>query len=190
MWPASGSSCRTLYSHFVHKSSKLHVCPTTWTSLSSSQQHLVICSLEINTTMMCGSLFILSQRNVFSKLNHFGHSVDTLQAYLIVLAICGGLLGLNPSAVCCIWTLLLVWPNLLYSLSAWCFHSRCLTWRTPALAERSGVKWRETSERSGQEKKSRIEYRGLRWRWRKVKTSLQRSPKLIFFIIPWASTWG
>ena len=96
MWLALSSPLSTLlYSVFMHTGSQLYVCPTTCTSLSSSQQHLVICDLEINTVIMCGSLFILSQRNVFSKLNQFCHSVDTsLGLSHCVVHIRGGLLGL------------------------------------------------------------------------------------------------
>lgn len=39
-------------------------------------------------------------------------------------------------------------------------------------------------------RKGRIEYREERWRWRKVKTPLKRSPKLISLAIPCALTWG
>lgn len=39
-------------------------------------------------------------------------------------------------------------------------------------------------------RKERREYREGRWRWRKVKTSLKRTPKLISLVIPCALTRG
>lgn len=107
MWLALSSSRSTpLYSMFMHTGSELYVCPTTCASLSSGGQHLVICDLEINTVIMCGSLFILSRRSVFSKLNRFCHSVGTsLGLSHCVDHIRGGLLGRWTPPPAAVWML-------------------------------------------------------------------------------------
>lgn len=158
MWLAPSSSCSTLlYSVFMHTGLELYVCLTTCTSLSSSQQHLAICNLDRNTVIMCGSLFVLSRRNVFSKLNQFCHSVDTsLGLSHCVVHIRGGLLALwTLLAVCNVCMLSTVWPGSLVGLSDLCFHRRRLTRRTLPLAGwslrvRGQVKWNWQRERSGE----------------------------------------
>lgn len=137
------------------------------TSLSSSQQHLVICDSEINKVVMCGSLFILSRCNVSSKLNQFCHSVDTsLGLSHCVVHIRGGLLDL--------WTLLQfatsessllfgtahssAYLNSVFTDGVW--HGGPYCWLGGA--DRSGVKWSETGKWRGQEKgKNRIQGRKM-----------------------------
>lgn len=158
MWLALSSSRSTpLYSMFMHTGSELYVCPTTCASLSSGRQHLVICDLEINTVIMCGSLFILSRRSVFSKLNRFCHSVGTsLGLSHCVDHIRGGLLGRwTPPPPLQFECWLLFGPGSLLSLSEQCFHRRCLTRRALPFAGRSRqvrgqVKWNWQRERSGE----------------------------------------
>lgn len=137
------------------------------TSLSSSQQHLVICNLEINTVLMWGSLFILSHCNVSSKLNQFCHSVDTLLGLShCVVHIRGGLLGL--------WTLLQFgmseYSPLFGSALPSAYLNRVFTdgvwhrgpYRWLGGAGRSGVKWSETGKDRGHEReKNRIQGRKM-----------------------------
>lgn len=153
MWLASGSSCSTpLYPVLMHTGSELYVRST---GLSSSQQRLVICVSEINTVVMCGSLFILSCNNVSSKLNQFCHSVDTslgLSHCVVHIRAAG---SLNPASVGYFWIRLPVWHSSLFSLSGQCFHRRCLTRRTLPLAGwdwwvRGQVKWNWQRVRSAE----------------------------------------
>lgn len=144
---------------FMHTGLELYVCLTPCTSLSSSQQHLVIWGLEINTVIMCGTLFILSQCNVFSTLNQFCHSADTsLGLSHCVVHIRGGFAGSpGPAALCHIWMMPPVSPSSLFSLSAQCFHRRRLTQRTLPLTGwswqvRGQVKWNWQREGSGERK--------------------------------------
>lgn len=196
MWLAPSSSCSTLlYSVFMHTGLELYVCLTTCTSLSSSQQHLAICNLDRNTVIMCGSLFVLSRRNVFSKLNQFCHSVDTsLGLSHCVVHIRGGLLALWTPACslqrlyvvyCLAWiSRRLIWP--VFSQTAFDTEDPTIGW-----VELTGQRSSEVKLAKGEvRRKRRIEYREGRWRWRKVKTSLKRSPKLIFVVVPCALTWG
>lgn len=168
MWLAQSSSCSTLlYSVFMHTGSELYVCPTPCTSLSSSQQHLVICDLEINTVIMCGTLFILSQCDVFSTLNQFCHSVDTsLGLSHCVVHIRGGLLGLLAllqfaTSECCLLfatALSSAYLNSVFTDGVW--HRGPYRWLGGA--DRSGVKWSETGEGRGQEKgKNRMQGREM-----------------------------
>ena len=133
----------------MHTCSELYVCPTTCTSLSSSQQHLVICDLEINTIVMCGTLFALSRCSVFSTLNQFCHGVGTSLglSHCVVVHIRGALLQSATSEY-----RLLFGLRSLLTLSERCFHRRCLTQRTRTVGRVAGVKWRETGEGRGQEK--------------------------------------
>lgn len=136
----------------MHTGSELYVCLTTCTGLSSSQQHLVICDLEINAVIMCGTLFLLSRCNVFSTLNQFCSRVDTsLGLSHCVVHIRRGLLGLRalPQFVTSECSLVFG-PRLLSSalgLSGQCFHRRCLTRRTLPMAG-----WSSTGQRSSEVK--------------------------------------
>lgn len=151
MWLAGSSSCSTLlYSVFIHTASELYVCPTTCPGLSSSQQHLVICALEINTIIMCGTLFALSQCSVFSTLNQFCHSVDTpLGLSHCVVHIRGGLccswLHLN-AASCLAPALSSAYLNAVFTDGVW--HGGPYRW----LRGRGQVKWNWWRERSGDRK--------------------------------------
>lgn len=164
----------------MHTCSELYVCPTTCTSLSSSQQHLVICDLEINTIVMCGTLFALSRCSVFSTLNQFCHGVGTSLglSHCVVVHIRGALLQLATSEY-----RLLFGLRSLLTLSERCFHRRCLTQRTLPLAGWQGSSG-EKQAKGEVRRRGRIENREWSWRWREVKTPLKRSPKLISHVIP------
>lgn len=164
MWLALSSSRSTpLYSMFMHTGSELYVCPTTCASLSSGRQHLVICDLEINTVIMCGSLFILSRRSVFSKLNRFCHSVGTsLGLSHCVDHIRGGLLGRWTPPRCSLNAGSCSGPapssaylNSVFTDGVW--HAG--PYRSLGGAGRSGVKWSETGKGRGQGKRDSIEWR-------------------------------
>lgn len=160
MWLAQSSSCSTLlYSVFMHTGSELYVCLTTCTSLSSSQQHLVICDLEINTVIMCGSLFILSHCNVFSKLNQFCHSVDTsLGLSHCVVHVRGGLHWLHQRCLLFGPALSSAYLSSVFTDGVW--HRGPYRWL--GRADRSGVKWSETGKGWGQGKgKNRIQGREM-----------------------------
>lgn len=133
----------------------------TCTSLSSSQQHLVIYDSKINAVIMCGTLFLLSQCSVFSTLNGFCHSVDTwLGLSYCVVHIRRGLQGLR-AAVCYIWMLSCVWPSSSLYLNSSVFTDGVWHWGPYSWfggADRSEVKWSETGRRRGQERgKMRIQ---------------------------------
>lgn len=82
--PRWGFFCHaSSYKLLLQHSTVLSSCVQAWghlftsASLSSVRQHLVISVLNINTVVMCGSLFILSRRSVSLKLNRFCRSGDT-----------------------------------------------------------------------------------------------------------------
>lgn len=162
-WPrASPAALHCTLSLCIQARSYMFAC----TSLSSSQQHLVICSLKINTVVMCGSLFILSRRSVSSKLNQFCHSVDTsLGLSHCVVHIRRGLLGL--------WTLLQFATSECSLLLGTALSSAYLTsiftdgvWHGGpfcwlAGTDGSGVKWSETGKGRGQKGKNRVQGRKM-----------------------------
>lgn len=128
-----------------------------------ARQHLVICDLEINTVIMCGSLFILSRRSVFSKLNRFCHSVGTsLGLSHCVDHIRGGLLGRWTTPRCSLNAGSCSGPapssaylNSVFTDGVW--HAG--PYRSLGGAGRSGVKWSETGKGRGQGKRDSIEWR-------------------------------
>ncbi len=102
MWLAPISSFSTLlYSQPVCLCIHAQSCMFAWLLAPAylAASSILLSDLKVNTVIMCSSLFILSQCAVFSKLNQFGHTIDTsLGLSHCAVHIRGGPLGL--------WTLL------------------------------------------------------------------------------------
>lgn len=123
-------------------------------SLSSVQQHLVICDSNINTVVKCGGVFILSGLCVFFKIECFAAAAAAATLHRAYLDASSTMRegcwvsephrSVEKAPPVCLSTSV--------ALSDQCFHRRRLTQRALLLAGLGGMRGQGSSEARGRKK--------------------------------------